>query len=387
MGFVSGLLGGGGGGGASPAAAKIQNPVTDAQAGTAYDQTQVGLDQQQAFVQALNAQNGIQNQSDVYNQLQGVIDGTGPNPAQAQLANATAANTANQASLMAGQRGAAANPGLIARQVAMQGAANQQNAIGQGAALQAQQSLGAMNTAGNLATQQVGQQAGAVQGYNQAAQGQQQNLLNAIGNQNNANVGMQSNINNANAGMAQTKAQGQANMFGSLMGAAGTAAGMYFGGPAGAMAGGAAGKMMAGNAGNAAVDSGQIQPLQPVTMKAAQGGAVPEVSGPRSTFGKMCLSKGGAVPALVSPGEKYLDPSKVAQVAQGANPMQVGETIPGKAKVDGAKNSYANDTVPKTLESGGIVIPRSITQSANPEERAVDFVRAVMARQGPKRAS
>ena len=89
---------------------------------------------------------------------------------------------------------------------------------------------------------------------------------------------------------------------------------------------------------------------------------------------------GGKVPALVSPGEKYLSPSAVKKVKEGKNPMAVGETIPGKPKVGGAKNDYANDTVPKTLEEGGIVLPRSVTQAKNPHWEAMKFVRALQAK-------
>ena len=102
------------------------------------------------------------------------------------------------------------------------------------------------------------------------------------------------------------------------------------------------------------------------------------------------MAKGGKVPAMVSPGEKYLKPQDVEKVKRGANPMKVGETIPGKPRVGGAKNSYANDTVPKTLDEGGIVLPRSVTQSKNPEWAAHRFVKAYMAQGGkvalPKKA-
>jgi hypothetical protein len=132
---------------------------------------------------------GIQNQADVYNRLTQVAEGNGPNPALAQLNNATGQNVSNQAALMAGQRGAATNVGLIARQNALQGAQIQQQAAGQGAALQANQQMNAIGQMGGLASQQVGQQAGAVNSYNQFAQGEQANILNSIAAQNNAAVG------------------------------------------------------------------------------------------------------------------------------------------------------------------------------------------------------
>ena len=86
------------------------------------------------------------------------------------------------------------------------------------------------------------------------------------------------------------------------------------------------------------------------------------------------------VPALVSPGERYLSPEAVKKVEKGADPIKAGQKIPGKPKVAGAKNSYANDTVPKTLEEGGIVLPRSVTQSKHPHWAAHKFVAAIMAK-------
>jgi len=106
----------------------------------------------------------------------------------------------------------------------------------------------------------------------------------------------------------------------------------------------------------------------------------------------MNAAKGGKVPAMVSPGEVYLSPEKAKAAKAGKiNPMKAGETIPGKPKVGGAKNDYANDTVPKDLEEGGLVLPRSVTKSKNPEWAAHAFVRAHMARGGmipkaPKKA-
>src|ERR1044072_7649053 len=77
---------------------------------------------QQDFVDALTQQRALTHQFDVFgqqqnlaNQLQGVANGTGPNPALAQLNQATGANVANQAALMASQRGTGANAGALAR--------------------------------------------------------------------------------------------------------------------------------------------------------------------------------------------------------------------------------------------------------------------------------
>lgn len=210
--------------------ANILNPSTVAQADQTYGQSQDALAQQNALVQALQAQNGIQNQSQVFNQEQGVVNGTGPNPAQAQLAQATGANVANQAALAAGQRGSSANAGMIARQVGQQGAATQQNAIGQAATLQANQSLNALNASAGIAGQQVGQQQQATATQLSGAQAANQTVLNGINGQNQSNVAMQSNINNANAGIAGIAAGQQGQILGGLIGGAGTAAHLAKGG-------------------------------------------------------------------------------------------------------------------------------------------------------------
>lgn len=482
MAGIGGLLGMGGG--ASGSGFSAPSGVNPQQMNTAYDQTQQGIQQQQDFVNALRMQNGLGNQQDVFHQLQGVANGTGPNPAKAMLANATGANVANQAALMAGQRGASANTGLIARQAAQQGAGIQQNAAGQAAQLQAQQGLNAINSMGNLANTQVNQMQSGLTGLNQNSLQQQANLM-----------GLQGNINDNNARLAGASQGAQANMFGGLMGGMGSAIGGLFGGGGGAMSG-AAGPSMAGGAGDAIGGAGDM-------MVAAHGGMVPKYanggmtapvesnnvvaldqpqqSGPSSKVGQMfnshtsqdtaapakggganplgalsglaqpamqagmgflknkvigeglgkmgeffggmgsaiatvpsgfgglaggaadaigtgatseavaaggaeaapvllAAAKGGKVPALVSPGERYLPPKKVEEVKKGANPMSIGKKVPGKPKVGGAVNDYSNDTVPAELEEGGIVIPRSITQSKDAGKKAAAFVEAILAK-------
>lgn len=419
----------------------LAQPSTVDQANSLYGQAQTGVDQQQALLQALQAQNGIQNQSNVYNQLQGVANGVGPNPAQAMLNQSTGQNVASQAALMAGQRGAGANAGLIARQAAEQGAALQQNAVGQGATMQANQSLNALGQLGGLATQQVGQQAGALQNYNAAAQGLQGNILNSINSQNNAAVGMQSNINNANAGISQTNANNTAKATSGLLAGAGAATlALKDGGRVPYDDGGLVGtvakvlpavlaalskggkvkpmpphlKLMAdiyhphlalggpvsetgpsgyqGNS-NAIGDASEVDVRQKSNTGSQIGKGIKSLmnsgSGdvtPSSSIGSyagadagdaasdiLTASRGGKVPAMVSPGEVYLPPKKAQAVAKdGKNPLKEGEKIPGKAKVQG--DSLKNDVIPRKLESGGIVIPRSILQSDNPEKKAADFV-------------
>lgn len=401
MGFVKSLLSG---------PSKIQNVVgaDPAQLNTAYNQTQSSIAQQNAFIQALQAQNGIGNQQSVFDQqqqlsgqLQGVINGTGPNPAQAQLAQSTGQNVSNQAALMAGQRGASANTGLIARQAAMQGANTQQQAAGQSATLQAQQSLGAMSqlqqqqaNMGNIAGQQVGQQQNALQNVGQQSLQQQSNLL-----------GLQQNANSANAGLQGQQMAGQYNLAGNLTGAVGK------GLVAMAANGGvisslpinnksffhqhlnnkmAIGGTVSGDANNPVTAT--IQPYNVNDEEEYKKGSSKDANtvnsntNSASTFGDYMMgAHGGKVPALVSPGERYLPPKEVEKVAKGEKaPMRAGEKIPGKPKVGGARNSYANDTVSKQLDEGGIIIPRSVTQGKNPEKAAHDFVSAILAKSGKR---
>lgn len=441
LGSMLGLAGGVQGSGVSgPSQAQIINPVTTGQSQEQYNNANNALNQQQAFLDAVKAQNGLGNQSAVFNQLQGVTNGTGPNPAQAQLAQATGQNVANQAALMAGQRGSSANVGLIARQASQQGGGLQQQAAGQAATLQANQSLNALNSMGNLATNQANQQAGAVSGYNQAAQGEQGQILNAIQGVNNATVGSQQSVNQGNTGIIASSQKSQAG----LIAGAGQALALADGGvvppqqaPSSQIAVSTPGpsnatpqpkssyaKVIAGALGNTngpsseSMDSSQAlgsmfgsglkkgynaifggsdeQPdgmpapslqdhiaqqqfntsqegvdLENAAMKSSASSLMPDLS---SMAGFMA-ARGGMVPAMVSPGEQYLPPQDVKKVVKdGKDPLATGERIPGKPKVKG--NSYANDTVPKTLEAGGIVIPNSIMQSKNPSKEAAKFVAA-----------
>lgn len=71
------------------------------------------------------------------------------------------------------------------------------------------------------------------------------------------------------------------------------------------------------------------------------------------------FSKGGEakdVPAMLSPGEGYLDPEAVERVKHGADPLKEAKIVPGKAKVKG--DSLKNDIFPTTLKQGGVVIDR-----------------------------
>lgn len=439
----------------APTGANLGLPVTEQQATDAYNQSQGGIKNQADFLAALQAQNGIGNQSGVYNQLQGVANGTGPNPAQAMLSNATGANVANQAALMAGQRGAGANVGLMARQAAQQGGSLQQQAAGQGAALQAQQSLGALSQMGGLSSQQVGQQAAATGALTGAQQSEQGLLLGGINNQNNSLVSQQNAMNQANLSQAQAGAKAQQ---GVLQGV-GMAAGMpglahggavphYYGGtpngvgspslgvntnlgmppiqqpngsptapPAPTKYARAAQTALGANDKDA---SKQPDPFEQGGKSVGQGigtGLKGLASGIKGLFGGSSaggtdnsdaayrsegaafdneqdaaskqmwsdngFAHGGKVPAMVSPGEVYIPPREVEEVKRGKkDPISAGEKIPGKAKVKG--DSLKNDTVPKTLEEGGIVLPKSVMEAKHPHWEAHKFVSAILAKQGLK---
>jgi hypothetical protein len=307
-----------------PMMADISNPTNAGQIGTAYDQTQMGLQQQQDFIRALQAQGGIQNQARVFNQQQGLAEqlslqaqGAGPNPALAQFNQATGQNVANQAALMAGQRGSGANAGLIARQAAQQGANIQQQAAGQAAIMQANQQLAAQQALAQqqqamagLATNQVGQQASALQGYNTGALAQQQNLLGA-------NQGFQDQL------VRQTVANNQ--MLNERASANADAKRKTIG------------KLFDTGVGMAKTFGGGM----------AHGGMVNadgSVTEPASKLGKLCMSHGGVVP--------------------------------GSAPVAG--DSLQNDTVPAQLSPGEVVIPRSVMQQKDPVKAAASFVEAVL---------
>lgn len=469
-------------------AAPIQQGTTVGQINNAYGQAQSGLEQQQNFVNALQAQNGLQNQSQVYNQMQGVANGTGPNPAQAQLAQATGQNVANQAALMAGQRGSSANAGMIARQAAQQGANIQQNAAGQAATLQAQQSLNALNQMGGIAQNQVSNQASGIQGLNNATQNEQNILQGANAGYNANQVNMQNGMNNVNAGVAAGNQNAAGQVMGGIMNMGSSVASMFMaeGGevgdkpedsttmksnsmsmpetaqlasmqdfqpssPTGPQS--AAGEWLTSNSNYGASSSAPAfqAPQQSDWFSKSSGGKGGGMSMPSMADGGNVTSnaqyatsssagsyeapqqadwfggasknvkdstdkqkaknakdsadqkkgsgmsttdrqypstyaQGGNVPALVSPGERYLPPQAVSRVKAGANPLSEGEKIPGKPKHPG--NDYRNDTVKKTLRSGGIVIPNEIMQSKNPHFAAMKFVHATIAKsrhQGKKK--
>lgn len=349
MGFIGSLFGGG----KKAMMAQLDTPTTVGQANAAYDTSKSALQQQQDFLHALQAQGGLGNQANVYNQMQGlagqfqnVANGAGPNPALAQLNNTTGQNIANQAAMMAGQRGSGQNVGLMARQIGNQGANLQQQAAGQGAALQAQQQLAGLNALqgqqgmlGNMANTQVSNQGSALSGYNQYAQNEQNQILNAINQQNQARIGNVSQANAANASM-----QNNSNNLG----------GKLFGGLANAIGG--AGSFLSNLGGGDSPSpgaGGSAQSAMKNLMFAADGGQVPT--------------------------------SSVGKYLSGAMNMKTGGTVPGQAPVMG--DSRKNDTVPAMLSPKEIVLPRSVTMHENAPEKAAAFVEAILNKQKLRKPS
>jgi hypothetical protein len=86
---------------------------------------------------------------------------------------------------------------------------------------------------------------------------------------------------------------------------------------------------------------------------------------------------------MVSPGERYLNPDEVKKVVEeGANPLRIGKKVLGRPKVKG--DSLKNDTVPVTLDEGGVVIPRHIMNKKS-SEKAELFVRRAVHMRHPKK--
>lgn len=318
MGFLSNIFSSDGG----YQGAELGKPINDVQVQEQRKRALDALEQQQSFVNATQRFDGLNNQQNTYNALEQVANGQGPNPAQAQLANATGANVANQAALMASQRGAGANAGLIARQAAQAGAGIQQNAAGQAAALQANQSLNALNQLGGIAGQQVGQQQNALNAYDQGQQNLYSTGIGAL-NQDNANKVGQSKQQNDMIG--QQTAAGQ-KFFSNLVATGATAAGVPGGGG----------------------------------VAKAEGG-------------------------MIHPAMQHLSGKPLAQGGNVGSKLKTGGKVPGTANVGGTKDSYSNDNVQAVLSPGEIVLPRSVTKSKDPVGNAAKFVQAVMAKQNMKR--
>ena len=382
-----------------------------------------GIDKQQAA--ALGLGNIVGQQQVTADQLGAISRGEGPNPAMAALNQRTGENVANQAALMAGQRGAGANVGMMARQAAQQGGNLQQQAVGQGATMQAQQSLNALgqmgaqqsnmaatqSALGNLGTTQVGAgqtslgaQAGqantmATNEIGATNQGATANIANvgqqlgAAGNFNQATTAGQASVNAANSPLAQQGMKNKADIVGGVLNGAGAA--------------GIAALAEGGQVGDFNMTAPQAQPLPgPVTAPAqAQsptqqflgGGSsaayltpdTPTPTSGMSSWGSFMknlsnpASQDSALKQGASKGAQGLMGALMAQGGLAAQGGGVNASSPAQAAtVPG--NSYANDKINAVLSEGEVVIPRSIMMGKDPVRGAADFVAKILAKKGRK---
>lgn len=492
LGPVGGMLGMGGGAGGT--GFNPQSGTTPEQITEAYNRNQTALKNQSGIADTLRPQvaSGVGAQNTLAGQYAKQAVGAGPNVAQTMLNTETGRNVANQGALMAGQRGAGSNVGLMARQVGQQGAAIQGAAAGNAAQLQAEQQIAAQQAAAQLAANQIGQGMGSQTAATTAEQNEQGILQGA----NTANNSIQGQLANTREGQQPNAISSMGNMIGPAL----QGVGDFFGGFGSTVGGGllAGGSQLLPAVGGAAetvapvmvanqggevkaphfdfvhkmtkmgldhhvkmADGGPIystgqdyvppskrnkpepdpSPADPSKAKEVQdsfnnstgldsvksalgfadGGKidVPQVVAPQvapmaaannmepslpamssapasssggsgggggglgglasmgstimdffSEGGEATPNKGGIVKAMVSPGEEYLNPEQVKQVIEnGADPARVGEKIPGKAKVKG--DSLKNDTVPKDLKEGGVVVDREHMGSADKRKKFV----------------
>jgi len=109
--------------------------------------------------------------------------------------------------------------------------------------------------------------------------------------------------------------------------------------------------------------------------------------GPRSAVGKILNSvfspQQESSPLGVKDSAGALLRAMGGETSVGSKLKQGGH-VPGKPKVPGPVDSYANDTVSAKLSPGEIVLPRSVTQSKDPVSESAKFVAAVIAKKRGK---
>lgn len=365
--------------------ANLQAGTNASQLNNAYNGAQSALGQQQGLVGQLYGQGvqGVNSQNQLTQQLQNQSQGKGPNPAQAALNQSTGQNINQQAALMAGQRGAGANAGLLASQAAQQGANTQQQAVGQGATLQAQQQLAAQNQLAGLAANQINQQGQAVSGLSSSSQNEQNVLQNSNNAFNTANVGMQSNINNVNGQISQGNQTATNNLLSNIAGGGSSMLSSLF------AKGGKVGSMPAHIGKMASLyhhydDGGEVDLGKPTdTPEAAPAApnigsmaAQPAASSSSSSGGG---GGGGGAGAL----------SLLALLAKGGNVPNMGAAlkggggVPGKPKV--GHDAYKNDTVDAKLSPGEVVIDLNTLKDKGELGKKARFVAANIARKNAGR--
>lgn len=306
---------------------------------------------------------GIQvQQQALANTLLAQSQGAGPNPAQTALATETGQNAQTQGALMASQRGAAANPALIARQAAQTGAQTQQTAVGQAATLQAQQEL--------AAEQALQQQQATIGGQNIQEQGVNNQLLaTTAGAQNTQNSNDIQNYNMAqgiNSQVAQNNTNAVNKNTSALTGGLGSSITSMFAKGGKVTLPPHLHKMAEIYHPHKYADGGGVGDSASITVPNLNNSAA-LASSSSSGGGSSGGDSGGGLGGLAS----------MAMLA-----MKQGGGVPGKAKVKG--NSEENDTVPALLSPGEDVLPRSVTMARNAPDKAADFVRALQEQEGKK---
>lgn len=323
---------------------------------------------------------------------QGIKEAAGTVASTKGINPALAGRLAGQQAAQSGQQAANAAAGLTA-----QNSMAATNALNQGALQQygiSQGGLNAQNAANaGIASQNVGAQAGLVGGLLSAAGSAVSPIPKFAGGEVKAyasggevDSGPKSYVGKFFSNMGSNMTPSQVNPISAGVNSLGQGIGRLiqsFGNPSTAAQGieatGANGQIGLGGA-NLVSSLGQnslgiIPKSTPIAM--------PTLGSSMKAKAPSLLARGGKVgqpvKAMVSPGEIYLSPDKAQAAKAGKiDPIDSGEKIPGKAKVKG--NSIKNDIVPKTLESGGLVIPKSVMESKNPHEEAYQFINAHLAK-------
>lgn len=394
--------------GGAPNLAPIQQGTTVKNVTAAQQGAGNALGAQQNLLAALQGQNGLQSQNQIYgnlgntaNQYQNIASGQGPNPAMAMLNQQTGQNIQNQAALMAGQRGAGSNIGLMARQAAQQGGALQQNAVGQGATMQANQSLNALQGLAGVQGQQAGlantmagQQIGQVNANAEAQLSNQQMMQNALAGYNNAQVGNYGNVNSGNVSLANQQQQTRSGLLGGGLQGIGAVAGALFarGGEVKMASGGdpstpgywglsGTGSSSSGSPsqssfgqtlsmGDSATFQGAAKAGQSIAdaIKKKQGQSQPDDSNPYgsseySAPGPMMSSNQSMAPSTYGYAKGGL--AETGGNVEAKSPEQKAE-VPG--------DSLANDKIPAKLSEGEFVLTREVMNSPDPVKAAAEMV-------------
>jgi hypothetical protein len=355
--------------GGGPTSTQLTNAVNTA------NQAVTGTQQLQQMTQP-GAQVGVNNQNALAAQLQAMTLGQGPNPALAQLNQATGQNVANQAAMAAGQRGASQNVGLLARQAAQTGAATQQNAVGQAASQMAQQQIAAQNNLANLSAQQVGQAGQAAGAFGQTSG-------NVLGTLENANAA----ANTANANIAGQNAQTNSGLLGGI----GAAIGLAKGGKVQKMAAGgiSTGSVSAPTSGSWVGNflTGQSSP----SSSAASSGGGTLATAVGNVIGTGAKKLGSAVSGLFSspsagtPTQSQLQSIQSDNEAMGAGPGMNAPNTPANiaannaammagpstiSSQDTAAGSLIADNQTGPVPSGAGVDPNDPTETITPANQA-----------------